>query len=116
MVLLDHPRHYQLLDLLDSLAELDQADGRDLLLQDLPPVLRDSIERSSAKRLDLDHIIDACDQWPSDNGTPPILTLLDNATALVEGSETATQLKALRDAWLAAPAADGAPLDAGGAG
>src|SRR5438132_14390051 len=101
MVFLDHQRRHQLLDLLDSLTVLDTAEGRELLLRDLPAPLCASIERSNAKLVDLDQMIDACDRWEPENGPPPLATLLDNAAFLVEGTETAAQLQAWRDERLA---------------
>jgi class 3 adenylate cyclase len=88
----------------------DEELGRDLLLRDLPPRLTDLIERSSAKRVDLDHIIAACDRADGATQPPPLAQLVDNAVDLVDGTDLAAQLRVFRDHLLAAPPLTTTPL------
>src|SRR5690348_1443222 len=89
----------QILTALAALPATDSAAGRDMLLRDLPPALRDGIRRDTAKATDLAAVVTACEAWPPPPGQPSALTLLlDAAVATAAGSSTATTLYTLRAA------------------
>src|SRR4051812_39891798 len=87
----------QLLNALESISVFDNSVGRDMLLRDLPPKLRNRIERSSAKATDLDQIVFACDIWPSAaaDADYPLRVLLQNAVDLTAGAQIQKQLQEL---------------------
>src|SRR5437870_3881797 len=79
--------------------ELDTGEGRGLLLQYLPDILRNQTSRNTAKVVDLANIVDACMWWEPDSasGDPhPLGLLVATAHLYAKGLQRA-QLEALID-------------------
>src|SRR5690242_861502 len=100
MAILDRPKRRKLMDGLSSMSIFDSREGRDLLLRGLPQSLIDSIARQSAKVVDLDRIVNACERWrtgPNTQEGVPLFILLENAQDLARGSQAAAEFKQLLD-------------------
>ncbi len=97
MSILTRPQRQQLLDTLKRLPIFDNQNGRSLLLRDLPDDLVGQVDRSPAKAVDLDYIVDAADRWPGSlaAGEHPLQLLILNALDYVKGSTAEGTLKAV---------------------
>lgn len=98
--MLDRDTRRQLLDALGSLTLFNTPEGRDLLLRGVPVQLTNAISRSTVKIIDLDRIIEACEQWApaSSNDPSPLRILIENAYQVTEGSRVAAKLQTMLEA------------------
>ncbi len=93
---LTHPQRTRLLDALGRSTLFDQAEGRNLLLADLPAALKASLVRSATEVVDLDTIIETSESWDElVNGTPALLIVIDNARSRLKDSDPGRELDAL---------------------
>lgn len=118
MSLLRPDEQQKLAGLLLQLPNIDNPAVRQALLDCLPQGLQNNIAYSDQATVHIANIVAVAgaDAWnPLPDGTSAILLLLDAATALVEGSVLADELKALR-APVAARAAQAPPAPAPAAG
>jgi hypothetical protein len=95
---LDNELRIELIDLLSKHPKLATRDDRDVWLYNLPQNVQDMITRRSDHRgNDLAFIIEAIKLVQLTDGQWPILILIDALLSKMEGLESGTKLKALRE-------------------
>ncbi len=98
--LLTRDDRQELTNLLLQLPGVDDPDVRRGLLADLPPGLRNGISGANAPAVHVANILTAVDgpAWaPLPDGTWPVLTVIENAMALVPGARLGADLGSLHD-------------------
>src|SRR5690349_21844929 len=95
--MLSSQAHHRLLDILDSLPVLHDAQARDFLLTGLPAPLLALIPRSNIQILDLTAILTTSAAWePADSTAPaPFRQVLENACELAQGQKAELELRTL---------------------
>src|SRR3954464_15411170 len=83
---------------LGRISLFDEARGRKLLLQDLPKHLCGLIQHDPSTVIDLNAIVKEVASWGElEDGRVAIAVLVENARALVAGTEVGDELQAIAD-------------------